>query len=166
MSSCVFIVDTLKTHTIYISCFYKKTQIKERDKMRYKFNIYDTACLFCLTLVAFGVAMLMPDLLFATPPANPPANPPGNGPAAADPISEVLCNVLGFLTGSVGTAIGTAAVIVVGVGFLLGKTSWGIVLATVSGLAVIFGAPAIVNLIAGTGGATARTCVNSAGTTI
>ena len=110
--------------------------------MNYEITHDDVSSLSFLSILIFGFMLFLPDFSFAAP-----------GPAvdvnAPNAISQVLCNVVGWFTGSVGTAIGTAAIIVVGIGFIMGKTSWGIVLATVAGLAVVFGSKTLVGLISG-----------------
>lgn len=71
-------------------------------------------------------------------------------------IGRVLCTVVGWFTGPVGQGIATLAIIVIGVGALMGKVSWGMAIIVGIGVAVIFGAPTIVGeLGAGRGGCTA-----------
>ncbi len=83
-------------------------------------------CLF----VAYGV-MLMPTEAHAT-----------------TTIGDVLCGVVDWFTGSVGQGIATLAIIVIGVGALMGKVSWGMAIIVGIGVAVIFGAPSIVSELA------------------
>jgi type IV secretion system protein VirB2 len=83
-------------------------------------------CLF----VAYGV-MLMPTDAHAT-----------------TTIGSVLCGVVDWFTGTVGQGIATLAIIVIGVGALMGKVSWGMAIIVGIGVAVIFGAPAIVEELA------------------
>ena len=64
-------------------------------------------------------------------------------------LSTVLCNVVSWFTGPVGAAIATLAIIVVGLGALLGKVSWGMAIIVALGVAIIFGAPTIVNALGG-----------------
>jgi type IV secretory pathway VirB2 component (pilin) len=67
-------------------------------------------------------------------------------------IATVLCNVVGWFTGTIGKAIATLAIIVVGVGALMGKVSWGMAIIVGIGVGVIFGAPGIVEAVSGTDG--------------
>jgi len=67
-------------------------------------------------------------------------------------LGDLLCGVAGWFTGSVGKGIATLAIIVIGVGALMGKVSWGMAIIVGLGVAVIFGAPSIVNELAGGAG--------------
>jgi len=66
-------------------------------------------------------------------------------------IASVLCNVVGWFTGTIGTAIATLAIIVIGVGALMGKVSWGMAIIVGLGVAIIFGAPQIVSALSSGG---------------
>lgn len=59
-------------------------------------------------------------------------------------IGDVLCEVVEWIMGPIGRGVGTLAIIVLGVGALFGKVSWGMALTTMVGIAVIFSAPRIV----------------------
>jgi type IV secretion system protein VirB2 len=71
---------------------------------------------------------------------------------AANPIEQVLCNVVVFMTSTTGKAIATIAIIVVGLGALMGKISWGMALIVALGVALVFGAGKIVEALGGEGG--------------
>lgn len=73
--------------------------------------------------------------------------------AADEPsaITDVLCNVVDWFTGSIGAGIATLAIIVVGIGALMGKVSWGMAIIVGLGVGVIFGAPTIVEALGGNG---------------
>ncbi len=64
---------------------------------------------------------------------------------AGDTIGDVLCNVVEWFTGPVGQGIATLAIIVIGVGALMGKVSWGMAIIVGVGVAVVFGASSIVD---------------------
>ena len=64
-------------------------------------------------------------------------------------IGDLLCEVAYWFMGSIGQGIATLAVIVLGIGALMGKVSHGMVLTTLVGIAVIFGAPDIVQDLTG-----------------
>ena len=64
-------------------------------------------------------------------------------------IADLLCQVASWFMGSIGQGIATLAVIVLGIGALMGKVSHGMVLTTLVGIAVIFGAPDIVQDLTG-----------------
>ena len=63
---------------------------------------------------------------------------------AGQTIGDLLCGVAGWFTGPVGQGIATLAIIVIGIGALMGKVSWGMAIIVGIGVAVIFGAPVIV----------------------
>ncbi len=73
----------------------------------------------------------------------------GGGPSS---IEDALCEVIGWFIGPVGKAIATLAIIIIGVGALMGKVSWGMAIIVGLGVAVIFGAPEIAGLLGATGG--------------
>ena len=56
------------------------------------------------------------------------------------------------ICGKLGQGIATLAIIVIGVGALMGKVSWGMAIIVGIGVGVIFGAPTIVNALGGAGG--------------
>lgn len=64
-------------------------------------------------------------------------------------LGGLLCNVAAWFTGSVGQGIATLAIIVIGIGALMGKVSWGMAIIVGLGVAVIFGAPQIVQELGG-----------------
>lgn len=67
--------------------------------------------------LCFAVAMVMamaPDFALAAA-----------GGGSGDTIANVLCTVVGWFTGNVGKGIATLAIIIIGVGALMGKVSWG-----------------------------------------
>lgn len=72
-----------------------------------------------------------------------------SGPSS---IEDALCEVIGWFIGPVGKAIATLAIIIIGVGALMGKVSWGMAIIVGLGVAVIFGAPEIAGLLGASGG--------------
>jgi type IV secretion system protein VirB2 len=91
-----------------------------------------------LALFAIYVVALVPEMAFAQ---------------RGDTIGNVLCSVAEWFTGPVGQGIATLAIIVVGLGALLGKVSWGMAIIVGIGIAVIFGASSIVSELDTEGGA-------------
>ena len=87
-----------------------------------------------LTLLC-AVVVMLPDMAYAQ--------------SSDTPIGNVLCNVVGWFTGNTGKGIATIAIIVIGVGALLGKVSWGMAIIVGIGVAIIFGASSLVNSIGG-----------------
>jgi type IV secretory pathway VirB2 component (pilin) len=66
------------------------------------------------------------------------------------PMGDVLCTVVDFFYGNLGRGLATLAIIVLGVGALLGKTSWGLALTVGVGISVMFGAEDITDALLGT----------------
>lgn len=66
-------------------------------------------------------------------------------------IGDLLCSVVEWFNGPVGAGIATLAIIMVGIGALMGKVSWGVAIIVGIGVAVIFGAGNIVQELAPSG---------------
>lgn len=88
-----------------------------------------------LALLAVYVVALLPNAAFAQ-----------------ETIGRLMCGVAEWFTGRVGKGIATLAIIVVGLGALLGKVSWGMAIIVGIGIAVIFGASTIVSELDTEGG--------------
>ncbi|TAE34450.1 MAG: hypothetical protein EAY65_02160 [Alphaproteobacteria bacterium] len=86
-----------------------------------------------LTYIALAVAFFLPEL------------------ASANPIGTTLCNVVTWFTEDVGAGIATLAIIIIGVGALMGKVSWGMAIIVGLGVAVVFGAPQLISLLSAEG---------------
>ena len=86
---------------------------------------------FMWCLVATYATMFVPSAAMA-----------GTGGAV---IGDLLCSVVEWFTGPLGQGLATLAIIVIGVGALMGKVSWGMAIIVGIGIAVIFGAPEIVS---------------------
>ena len=69
--------------------------------------------------------------------------------AMADGIENALCKVVEWLTGPIGKAIATIAIIIIGVGALMGKVSWGMAIIVAIGVGVVFGASELVTALGG-----------------
>jgi type IV secretion system protein VirB2 len=67
--------------------------------------------------------------------------------SADNPIGETLCAVVEWFTGTVGGGIATLAVIIIGIGALMGKVSWGMAIIVGLGVAVIFGAAPLIEAL-------------------
>lgn len=96
-------------------------------------------------LTAVAWSMMLAYALFLMPSAAHAASSGGQT------VGDLLCNVADWFTGPVGQGIATLAIIVIGIGALMGKVSWGMAIIVGIGVAVIFGAPSIVSEL-GTGG--------------
>lgn len=66
-------------------------------------------------------------------------------------LDKALCNVISWFNGAIGKGIATIALIIVGVGALMGKVSWGLAIIVGIGVAIIFGASTIVSALGGIG---------------
>lgn len=106
-----------------------------------------------LLVVLAAFIMLMPDMAHATDTR----------------MGNVLCTVSKWFTGNTGKGLATIAITVIGIGALLGKVSWGMAMIVGIGVAIVFGASAIVATMGagasgaevGTTGNTGAGCVNN-----
>jgi type IV secretory pathway VirB2 component (pilin) len=105
---------------------------------------------FCLSLVAAYAVFLIPADAYAISGSATIGFGSGGG-GGGGTIGNMLCNVANWFKGPIGRGIATLAIIVIGVGALMGKVSWGMAIIVGIGIAVIFGAPTIVNEL-GAGG--------------
>ncbi|MDG1285938.1 MAG: TrbC/VirB2 family protein [Rickettsiales bacterium] len=81
--------------------------------------------------------------VFAMLPLEALATDMGKGTA----LDNVLCNIVSFFTGAVGKGIATIALIIIGIGALMGKISWGMALIVALGIALVFGATTLVDAL-------------------
>jgi type IV secretion system protein VirB2 len=102
---------------------------------------------WCLAL-AYAACLLPMDALAANVSIGIGGGMGGGGGDSAT-IGGLLCRVANWFTGSVGQGIATLAIIVIGIGALMGKVSWGMAIIVGIGVAVIFGAPTIVGELSG-----------------
>lgn len=100
-----------------------------------------TAWQVSLLVMLTAIVIMLPDLAHAAG---------GGAVAGATPIGNALCNAVGFFTGKTGKALATIAILVIGIGALMGKVSWGMAIIVGVGVALIFGAAAMVTAIDGT----------------
>jgi type IV secretory pathway VirB2 component (pilin) len=97
------------------------------------------SCLFILQLSSIESALAV----------DPPASGSSNSQDTRDELSCTLKRIVDVLTGPMGKAIASLAIIALGIGLFLGKLSWGLAVATALGIAMIFGAPNIVDWLSG-----------------
>jgi type IV secretion system protein VirB2 len=124
---------------VYFLCYCSSVNVLtfwgvSMNKAEWRDRVWTMMLCFC----AVYAVMLLPDAALA-------------GVAGGGTIGNLLCNVAKWFTGPVGQGIATLAIIVVGLGALMGKVSWGMAIIVGIGVAVIFGAPAIVSEL-GAGG--------------
>jgi type IV secretory pathway VirB2 component (pilin) len=95
-----------------------------------------TAWQMSLMIMLSAIVIMLPDMAFAAAAAG------GN-----TSIGNAMCTVVGWFTGNTGQGLATLAIIVIGVGALMGKVSWGMAIIVGLGISLIFGAAAMVNAI-------------------
>lgn len=100
----------------------------------------------CLMVMLSAVIIMMPDFAHAA--------------TTNTPMGNVLCTVVAWFTGNTGKGLATIAVTIIGIGALLGKVSWGMAIIVGIGVAIVFGAAALVNTM-GAGGASTQICLSS-----
>ncbi|MDG1286099.1 MAG: TrbC/VirB2 family protein [Rickettsiales bacterium] len=62
-------------------------------------------------------------------------------------IEKILCNMIGWFTGPIGKGIATLAIIILGIGALFAKVSWGMTMVVALGAAMVFGSTGIVKAL-------------------
>jgi type IV secretion system protein VirB2 len=89
----------------------------------------------------FLLSGLAPNIAFAST----------NATSTSGSIDGVMCNAYKIFKGPLGKTFAVFAIVALGVGFFLGKVSWGTAIAIALGIGAIFGAPALVTIITGGG---------------
>lgn len=69
--------------------------------------------------------------------------------AADNPLTLTICTVVKWFTGQLGRSIATLGVIVLAIGALMGKVSWGMAITVAAGIAVMFSGDAVVAKLTG-----------------
>lgn len=64
-------------------------------------------------------------------------------------VSGAMCNGYRIFNGPIGKTMALFAIVALGVGFFLGKVSWGTAIAIALGVGALFGAPTLVSLLTG-----------------
>lgn len=64
-------------------------------------------------------------------------------------FDSTFCNVSNLITGTSGKIIAGTVLVSMGVGFFVGKVSWGLLIASTMGVGVMFGAPTVVAALSG-----------------
>ena len=90
-----------------------------------------------LTVTLFASMMLMPDMAAAG--------------ALDGSVGAMLCALVNSITGTTGRAIATIGIIIIGIGALLGKISWGVAIIVVLGIALVFGAASLIDAMTAEG---------------
>lgn len=84
--------------------------------------------------------------------------------AATDPLSLTICTVVKWFTGSLGKTIATLGIVVLGIGALMGKISWGMALTVAIGTSIMFSGAKVVSMLTGNS-AHSGVCAMAADTT-
>jgi type IV secretory pathway VirB2 component (pilin) len=96
--------------------------------------------LFVLCSVALIIAVS--DAFAADPPA-------GGGNTTSDPVGAVLCNMIRIFRGNTARGIAVIGIVVLGIQTLRGQLKWEVALVIVTGVIILFKAPEIINMVAG-----------------
>lgn len=67
--------------------------------------------------------------------------------SAATTVTNVMCLATNQLTGPVGRVIAVVVIASLAISLFLGKVSWGLAIATMVGMGILFGATSVVNLL-------------------
>lgn len=68
-------------------------------------------------------------------------------PAAAADLASALQNIVSMLQGSVARSTAIIAMIAGGIGMMMGFVGWRVLATLVVGIAIVFGAPTLINTI-------------------
>ena len=102
-----------------------------------------TAWQTSLLVMLCAVVVMLPDLAFAS---------------SDTVVGNMLCTVVTWFTGNAGKGLATLAIIVIGIGALMGKVSWGMAIIVGIGVAIVFGAANLVSTMGAGGGSTQAGC--------
>lgn len=62
-------------------------------------------------------------------------------------IEAIFCNVVSWFTGAIGKGLATISMIILGIGALFGKVSWGMAMVVALGVAMVFGSTGIIEAL-------------------
>jgi type IV secretion system protein VirB2 len=114
------------------------------DYLKSKLNLDRNDAVNVALFSLFAVIVLMPEMSYAQ----------NNAASAANiGVDDAVCRIVNELQGKVARGVAAFGIIFLGFSLFLGKISWGVALALGIGIGAIFGAPQIVNVIAGSGDA-------------
>ena len=74
--------------------------------------------------------------------------------ASDDPVGNVLCNMIKIFRGNTDRGIAVIGIVVLGIQTLRGQLKWEVALVIVTGVIILFKAPDIINMVAGSTDAT------------
>ncbi|MDN3030977.1 MAG: TrbC/VirB2 family protein [Candidatus Tisiphia sp.] len=104
--------------------------------------------LFVLCSVALIIAVS--DAFAADPPAGGITPHAGGGNTTSDPVGAALCNMIKIFRGNTARGIAVIGIVVLGIQTLRGQLKWEVALVIVTGVIILFKAPEIINMVAGT----------------
>ena len=67
-------------------------------------------------------------------------------------MSTIMCNVVHLITGTIGKIIAVIVLASIAIGLFLGKVTWGVAIAAMVGMGLLFGAPGLIQAISSTTG--------------
>ncbi|MCC8399359.1 MAG: TrbC/VirB2 family protein [Rickettsia endosymbiont of Platyusa sonomae] len=80
--------------------------------------------------------------------------PAGGGNTTSDPVGTVLCKMIKIFRGNTARGIAVIGIVVLGIQTLRGQLKWEVALVIVTGVIILFKAPDIINMVAGSTDAT------------
>ena len=78
-----------------------------------------------------------------------------NTTPSVDIIGNKLCDLVTLLQGNIAKTVAIIAIMTIAIGLFTGKTSWPVALTVSVGIIILFSAPEVVKMIAGTTATTA-----------
>ncbi len=85
-----------------------------------------------LALAAGALVLFLPDFVYAS---------------VDTPVGNVFCTIVGWATGNTGKGLATIGIVIISIGPLLGKVSWGAAMIVALGIALVFGGGQVVNAL-------------------
>ncbi|MCC8483524.1 MAG: TrbC/VirB2 family protein [Rickettsia endosymbiont of Labidopullus appendiculatus] len=79
--------------------------------------------------------------------------------ASDDPVGSALCSMIKVFRGNTARGIAVIGIVVLGIQTLRGQLKWEVALVIVAGVIILFKAPEIINMVAGTAAASEK-CVS------
>ena len=73
----------------------------------------------------------------------------GSGSGPNETLTKTFCSVISLLTGDIARLLAIIISFFIGTMLLLGKLQWGVAIAVLFGIAIVFGAKEVANLIGG-----------------
>ena len=113
---------------------------------------FDSNFVWRLLFVLCSVALIIAASDAFANGANNAANNAAN--TTSDPVGAVLCNMIRIFRGNTARGIAVIGIVVLGIQTLRGQLKWEVALVIVTGVIILFKAPDIINMVAGSTDAT------------